>query len=124
MRFISDIKPATGQIYMGLHTEEIVGYSTAVVTIDHPKGKRQIQFLETAFILDFYTNLMSLKKLNKKGIYWNNKENIQYYGNKVTYTHCSYHCDQSTLKYNKPKEDLIEASFVTQSPIKHSLKPL
>ena len=42
MRFISDIKPVTDWIYMGLHMEEIVGYSTAIVIIDHPKGKRQI----------------------------------------------------------------------------------
>ena len=47
-----------------------------------------------------------------------------YYSDKVTYTCCGYHCDQSTLEYNKPKEDLMEASFATQLPIKHSLKPL
>ena len=39
-RFISDIEPASDHIYTGSHTEEIVGYGTAVVTIDHPKGKR------------------------------------------------------------------------------------
>ena len=49
--------------------EEIIGYSTAVVTIDYPKGKRQIRLLEAAFIPGFYTSLVSLKKLNKKGVY-------------------------------------------------------
>ena len=41
-RFISNIKPATDWIYVGLYTEEIIGYGTAVVIINHPKGKRQI----------------------------------------------------------------------------------
>ena len=49
--------------------EEIKGYSTVVVIINYPKGKRQIQLLEAAFIPGFYTNLVSLKKLNKKGVY-------------------------------------------------------
>ena len=99
---------------MGSHTEEIVSYGTAVIIIDHPKGKRQIQLLKAAFIPDFYTNLVSLKKLNKKGVYWSNEENILYYGDKVTYAHCGYYCDQLTLEHNKPKEkDSTEASFVT-----------
>ena len=41
------------------------------------------------------------------------------------YTCYGYHCNQSTLKYNKPKkEDLTETSFATQPPIKRSSKPL
>jgi len=38
-RFISDIKPIIERVYIGSHIEEIVGYSTAVVTINNPKGK-------------------------------------------------------------------------------------
>ena len=51
---------------MGLHTKEIIGYGTAVVIIDHLKNKRQIQLLKAAFIPGFYTNLISLEKLNEK----------------------------------------------------------
>ena len=41
------------------------------------------------------------------------------------YTCYSYHYNQSTFEYNKPKEkDSTEAFFATQLPIKHSLKPL
>ena len=110
---------------MGLHTKEIVSYGIVIVTIDHLKGKRQIWLLKAAFILGFHTNLMSLKKLNKKGVYWSNEENILYYGDKVTYACCGYHCNQSTLEYNEPKEeDSIEASFATQLLIKHLSKPL
>jgi hypothetical protein len=54
--------------------EEIVGYGTAVVTIDYSKGKKQIKLLGVAFIPGFYTNLICLQKLNDKGVYWNNKE--------------------------------------------------
>ena len=108
-----------------MHTEEIASYNTAVVTIDHFKSKKQIQLLKAVFILGFHTNLVSLKKLNEKGVYWSNEKNILYYGNKVMYAHCGYHCDQSTFKYNEPKEeDLTKASFATQLLIKHLLKPL
>ena len=123
-RFISDIEPASDHIYTGSHTEEIVGYGTAVVTIDHPKGKRQIELLEAAFIPGFHTNLVCLKKLNNNGVFWNNEKNILYYGDNVTYARCGYHYGQSTIEYNEPKaEDSREASFATQ-PLKHSSKPL
>jgi len=54
---------------MGSHIKEIKGYSTAIVTINYLKGKRQIQLLGAAFILGFYTNLVYLQKLNNKGVY-------------------------------------------------------
>ena len=91
---------------MGLHTEEIVGYGTAVVMIDYPEGKRQIELLEAAYILGFYTNLVCLKKLNNKNVFWNNEKNILYYGDKVTYAHCGYHYSQTTIEYNEPNADL------------------
>jgi len=65
-KFISDIKPILERVCIGLHIEEIIGYSIAVVTVNNPKGKRQIQLLGAAFILDFYTNLVYL---NNKGVY-------------------------------------------------------
>jgi hypothetical protein len=49
--------------------EEIVGYSTAIVIIDYPKGKKQIKVLGVAFIPGFYINLVCLQKLNNKGVY-------------------------------------------------------
>ena len=39
VRFISKIKPSIDYIYIGLYMEEIVGFGTAVVIIDTPKGK-------------------------------------------------------------------------------------
>ena len=39
-RFISNIEPASEYIYIGTYMEKIVGYSTAVVMIDYPDGKK------------------------------------------------------------------------------------
>jgi hypothetical protein len=49
--------------------EEVIGYSTAVVIIDHFKDKKKIKLLGAAFILGFYINLVCLQKLNNKGVY-------------------------------------------------------
>ena len=54
---------------MGLYIKNIKGYGTAVIIINMPKGKEQIQLLKAAFILGFYTNLVCLQKLNNKGVY-------------------------------------------------------
>ena len=68
-RFISEIKPTLDQLYTGLHTEEIIGYGTAAVTISHLDGKKQILLIGAAYILNFYTNLVCIYKLNNKDIY-------------------------------------------------------
>jgi len=92
---------------MGLYVEKIVGYSIAIVTINYLKGKRQIELLEAAFMPGFYINLVCLKKLNNKGIYWNNEKNILYYGNNMIYACCGYYYSQLIIEYNEPKaEDL------------------
>ena len=54
---------------MGLYTEEIISYNIAIVIINYPKGKRQIELLEVAYILGFYINLICLQKLNNKGVF-------------------------------------------------------
>ena len=114
VRFISEIEPSIDCVYVGSHTEEIVGFGTAVVTIDTPEGKEQIRLIEAAYIPNFYTNLVCLQKLNDKGIYWNNKENLLYYGDNVIYTRYSYYYGQSIFKYNELKaKDLQKVSFVT-----------
>jgi len=124
-RFISDIEPTSERVYMGSHIEEVVGYGTAAVTIDHPKGKRQIQLSGAAFIPGFHTNLVCLNKLNDKGVYWNNKENTLFYGDNETYAYCGRHCGRNTIECNELRRYSPEASFATQSkPVKHSSKPL
>jgi hypothetical protein len=79
------------RLYAGSNTEDIVGYRTAIVTIDHLEGKRQMQLLRAAYVLSFHTNLVCLQKLNDKGVYWNNKENTLFSGDNETYFRCGYH---------------------------------
>jgi len=45
---------------VGLYTEKIVGFGTAVVTIDMPKGKEQILLIGAAYIPGFHTNLVCI----------------------------------------------------------------
>ena len=122
-RFVSDIEPTSDRIYVGSHMEEIAGFGTAAVTIDDPKGKKQILLTGAAYMPGFDTNLVCIQKLNDKGVYWNNEENTLYYGDNETYAHCGYHYGRTTLEYNEPKRDSREASFATQS-LKQSSKPL
>ena len=58
MRFINKIKPSIDCIYIGLYTEEIIGFRTAMIIIDTPKGKEQILLIGAAYILGFHTNLV------------------------------------------------------------------
>jgi len=106
VRFISKIKPFTDRVYIGLYIEEIIGFGTAMVTINMPEGKEQILFIGAAYIPGFHTNLICTRKLNDKEVYWNNKENTLFYGDNKIYAYCSYYSGQTTLKYNKLKSTL------------------
>ena len=86
--------------------EEIIGFGTAMVTINMPEGKEQILFIGAAYVLGFHTNLVCIQKLNDKEVYQNNKENTLFYSNNETYAYCGYYSGQTTLKYNKPKSTL------------------
>ena len=58
VRFISEVELILDYIYIGLYIKEIVGFSIAIDIINRPKGKEQILFIEAAYILSFYTNLV------------------------------------------------------------------
>ena len=91
-RFVSEIKPSTDRVYIGLYTEEIIGFRTATVIINTPEGKEQILLTGAAYVLGFYTNLVYTQKLNKKEVYWNNKENTLFYSDNKIYAYCGYYC--------------------------------
>jgi hypothetical protein len=123
-RFVSNSELTSDHIYVDSHTEEIVGFGTAAVTIDTPEGKERIMLIGAAYVPSFYTNLACIQKFNDKGVYWNNKENTLCYGNNKLYAYCGYHSGQTTLEYNEPKTRASrEASFATQSS-KQSIEPL
>jgi hypothetical protein len=103
VRFISEIKPVLEYIYTGLYINEIIGYKTAIVIIDIPKGKEQVELIRVVYILGFYISLICLQKLNNKGVFWNNEKNILYYNRNITYAYCGRHYGQLTLEFNKPK---------------------
>jgi len=50
--------PILDYIYIGSHIEKIVSFSTAIVIINNPKGKKKILLTGAAYILNFYTNLV------------------------------------------------------------------
>ena len=97
-----------------------------MVILDMLKGKEQILLIGAVYVLGFYTSLICTQKLNKKEVYWNNKKNTLFYSDNKMYAYYSYYSGQTTLKYNKPKSTLQEASFAAQlkKPLKHLLKPL
>ena len=43
---------------MGSYIEKIVGFSTAMVTINTPKGKKKILLIGAAYVPGFHTNLI------------------------------------------------------------------
>ena len=46
--------------YTGSHTEEIISYNIAIVTISTAEGKEKIQLKKVVYILSFYINLVYL----------------------------------------------------------------
>ena len=68
-RFISEIEPSTDCIYTGLYTKQIIGFKTAIITLNIPKGKEQILLIGAAYILGFHTSLVCTQKLNEKEVY-------------------------------------------------------
>ena len=79
-RFTGLTPPALGQedcIYAGDTIIPIRGYGTMTVTVQtrgYPNG-RVITVSNAAYVPTFHTSIVSLKLLNKHGIYWENRTN-------------------------------------------------
>jgi hypothetical protein len=111
-RFVDDIRPSTELIDAGSRLESIKGFGTAKVMINTPEGKKTITLLNAAYIPSFHTSLVCLQKLNEHGVFWDNKNNLLYYGDRQTYAYCGWHSNQSTLEYHELKQGASdEASF-------------
>ena len=69
-------------LYAGDDHIQIEAYKTMEVIIQtnsYLKG-RKIKLTKAAFILSFYTSIVSLQLLNKHQVYWNNRTNSLEYG--------------------------------------------
>ena len=58
-------------LYAGKTTYHIKAFGTAVITVNMPQGKKTIELLNIALVPGFMTNLVSLDRLNAKGVHWN-----------------------------------------------------
>ena len=73
VRFIGDIRLASNQLYARSSIENIKGFGIAKVIVITPLGKKKIYLNEAVYILGFHTNLVCMRRLNKKGVFWHNK---------------------------------------------------
>lgn len=107
-RFISDIRPASDQLYAGSGTKNIEGFGAAEVTVITPLGRQKIHLNEAAYVPGFHTNLVCMRRLIEKGVFWNSEKNYLYRRGGEKFAYCGYHHGQVTLEYNELKPSTTE----------------
>ena len=99
-------------VWAGKHKVPIQGYGNVDIEIRNPKGIRKIlRLYDVAFCQDFASNLVSLRQLRKRGIWWDNRPGY----NHLRRTNFSViavledHYDQFVLEYIP--EEIPRAAF-------------
>ena len=98
-RFVNKLRPSNNFVYAGTGLDPIKDFRTTKITIQILDGTRRMQLKNIAYIPSFYISLVCLQKLNKYGVFQDNKNNLLYYGDRQTYAYCGWYSNQLTLKY-------------------------
>jgi hypothetical protein len=60
-------------VWAGDHKVAILGYGEVDIEIQGPRGKEIFRLVEVAYCKDFACNLVSLRQLHKRGLWWDNR---------------------------------------------------
>ena len=98
----------------------IVAYGTIELTIQ-TRGyleRRKIKLTKAAYILTFYTSIVSLQLLNKHQVYWNNRTTSLEFGtNKLHFADTPITYSQWVLEYNTLPKSVFQALiYIIQDP--------
>ena len=101
--------PHGDYIVTGDGKASILGYSDVDILVDGPNGKRAIQLYRAAFCEGFACNLVSLKKLLARGLWWDTKPD----------NNCLRHVDDDEILctiYNAHDQFVLEYLPTEHSP--------
>jgi hypothetical protein len=82
-RFEDDFEEASDMIIAGDGQVQVKGYGTVRIQVTRPSGKVTIKLGQVAFIPQFQTNTVSLRRLLTKGINWNPQKGILIFEEKL-----------------------------------------
>jgi hypothetical protein len=60
-------------VWAGEHRVPIQGYGIVDIRINNPKGPKILRLHEVALCRNFASNLVSLRQLHKRGLWWDNR---------------------------------------------------
>src|SRR6267378_1861609 len=102
-------------VWAGEHKVPIQGYGNVDIEIKNSNGTRKIlRLYDVAFCQDFASNLVSLRQLHKRGIWWDNRPGYNHLRRSdfSTIAVLEDHHDQFVLEYIPV--DLPRAAFYTR----------
>jgi hypothetical protein len=122
--FKGNIEPTNIACYTGKGVEPITGFGTAKISLESSNGVHYATLSDAAYIPRFNINIVSLRKLNAKGVFWNNERNFLYsleYGREVIWAKLEEKEGQNILQFHEPKdaqtEEIDISAYFTQPRI-------
>ena len=92
----------------GKETYNIEAFGTAEVEVDTPMGFGTVMLHEVALVPGFLSNLVSLKRLMKKGVHWNSEDPFVLRKNSRTFIHLKAVGDHFVLQKDLTYESIIQ----------------
>ena len=107
-------------MWAGEHPVQIEGYGTVDITIKGPAGPRIITLTDVAYCPTFACNIVSLRELNKRGIWWDNSpgNSCLRRPDRTVLGDLSDHCGQYVVEFIPQK--IPQAAFLTRRRILNS----
>ena len=107
-------------VWAGEHKVPIQGYGNLDIEVQGPKGKRILRLYDVAFCEDFTCNLVSLRQLHKRGLWWDNRPGYNHLrqNNNSVVAILEDHHDQFVLEYIP--ENIPRSAFYTRRNIYNS----
>jgi hypothetical protein len=72
--FEGNIEPTNSACYAGKGVESITGFGTAKISLESSNGVHYAMLSDSTYIPGFNVNIVSLRKLNAKGVFWTTNE--------------------------------------------------
>ena len=100
------------QVWAGEHPVNIEGYGQVDLKLKTRKGTRFVTLSNVAYCPTFACSVVSLRELNKRGIWWDNRRNILTRADGSELCELSNHYDQFVVEYLP--EDVVPAAFAAR----------
>jgi transposase InsO family protein len=121
--FEGNIEPTNTTCYAGKGAEPITGFGTAKISLESANGIHYALLSNSAYIPGFNVNIISLRKLNAKGVFWNNEQNFLYsldYGREVIWAKLEEKAGQNVIQFREPGDiptEMDVSAYITQPRI-------